>query len=219
MLNIIITNPNYDDTTNYLLEYTKEILTFAESHGIDVTQLKRPRLTNKHLASFIKKKNPNFMFFNGHGDEDTIFGDKIKNKVQALVQKGKNHALLENRFSYAFSCWAARSLGRECTKKGGCFIGYNLPFTFWIDEQRSANPAKDKVARLFLEPSNMLVKSVLKGNSASESVSKFREHSLNNIQSLLKNKKEPGAIQSIKLLWSNMQCIEVLGDMRRCINN
>ena len=85
MLNIIITNPTYDDTTSYLSEYTKEIIIFANNHGLDVTQLKRPRLTKKHFSAFVDKKDPAFIFFNGHGDADTIFGDRIKNKEKKRV--------------------------------------------------------------------------------------------------------------------------------------
>ena len=48
----------------------------------------------------------------------------------------------------------------------GCFIGYKLPFMFYIDERWRSNPHKDNVAPIFLEPSNLVPISLIKGNSA-----------------------------------------------------
>ena len=114
---------------------------------------------------------------------------------------------------YARTCWAALSLGRECTKKGnGCFIGYNIPFKFWRDDRWTGNPSKDNTARLFLEPSNILVKSLIKSNTAEEAAGKFDEATKKNILSLLKNKREPGAMTLVMTLWENMQGQAVLGN-------
>ena len=43
------------------------------------------------------------------------------------------------------------------------FIGYEFPFQFWFDETRTTNPIKDKIAALYLEPSNKLVMYLIKG--------------------------------------------------------
>ena len=57
-------------------------------------------------------------------------------------------------------------LGPECMKKTkeGCFIGYNLPFVFFMDEKWTTNPNNDKVAGLFLEPSNLVPISIIEGH-------------------------------------------------------
>ena len=46
-----------------------------------------------------------------------------------------NNSLLEGRITYAGACWAALSLGKACTKNSGCFIGYKVPFSFWINQK------------------------------------------------------------------------------------
>ena len=81
------------------------------------------------------------VFFNAHGSERAICGDKIMGCEEILVEEGKNHDLLVNRIVYARACWAARSLGRACVVDAkGCFIGYKTPFSFWIDDAWSAKP-------------------------------------------------------------------------------
>ncbi len=211
----VTTMPDYDVTTHYLFSYTQQLIGFAESKGIKVFDLKRPKLTRGNLSKISSKQNPRFFLFNGHGDELTLYGDKIGNEEKEeefLVREGVNHDLLEGKLTYARSCWAASSLGKKCTEKSGCFIGYNLPFQFWIDGTYTAAPSKDKVAQLFLEPSNALVRSLLKGNSAKDAAELFCSLSKKNILHLLTNINEPGAISSIRLLWMNMECQEVLGD-------
>ena len=146
----LITLPNYDDATSYLFCYTKEIIDFADQKGIFTIKLSRPRLTKENMEKSIAKQEPKLVLFNAHGDDKTIYGDKIMGEEEYLVKEGENHYLLEGRIIYARACYAAASLGKACTKNSGCFIGYSTPFSFWIDEKWSANPLKDQTARLFL---------------------------------------------------------------------
>jgi len=210
---ILITRPNYDDATGYLFYYAGQIIDFANKKGVKFIDLKRPRLTRKNFADFISKQDPSFVFFNAHGDEKIIYGDKIEGKEEILVEENDNHSILNGRIVYARACWAAASLGNACTKNGGCFIGYKTPFSFWIDERWSSNPANDNTAKLFLEPSNLIVSSLLKENTAQESFDKFLGMSTKNILKLLKIKEEPGIMASIMLLWNNMNGQEIIGNI------
>mgnify|MGYP001602242076 CR=1 FL=1 len=114
--------------------------------------------------------------------------------------------------TYARACSAAASLGRAGTQKSGCFIGYNQPFSFWTDTTRTTTPLKDKVAHLFLHPSNELAMSLLRGKSAREAAEIFISLSKKNILHLLGKQDEPGAMASAMLLWNNMVAQQVLGD-------
>ncbi|MCG2783108.1 MAG: hypothetical protein L6243_05915, partial [Candidatus Altiarchaeales archaeon] len=75
-----------------------------------------------------------------------------------------------------------------------------------------AKPSNDKTARLFLEPSNLVVISLLKGNCTQEAFDKSQNMSKKNILKLLRHKKEPGAMASILLLWNNIEGQDILGD-------
>lgn len=208
----IITMPNYDDATAYLYCYAEELVKFADGKNIIISQLKRPRLRRNILEESIKKQNPQLLLFNAHGDETTIYGDKLGREAEYLIREKENHQLLQGRLTYARACSTAASLGRKCTQKSGCFIGYNQPFSFWTDTSRTTTPLKDKIAQLFLEPSNELAISLLRGKSARQAADIFINLSKKNILHLLGKQDEPGAMASAMLLWNNMMAQEVLGN-------
>lgn len=209
---ILITRAFYDDATSYLFYYADLIKKEAEDKGISVIDLKRPSLTLSRFDSAMRDKQPQFIFFNAHGTEDTIYGDKIDGEVEVLIKEKINHHILDSKLVYARSCWAAASLGKAC--KGGCFIGYSLPFTFWTDERWSSKPLNDNTAKLFLESSNLIVSSLLKGNSAEEAVTKSINMSKKNILRLLKTNDEPGRAYFIAALFNNLQCLKILGNRK-----
>lgn len=209
---LLVTRPNYDDATSYLFYYAKQIIDFAAEKNIKFLDLARPRLTKQNFSDLISKQDPLLVFFNAHGDESAIYGDKIKGSEEILIEENENDSLLSKRIVYARACWAAASLGKACVKKGGCFIGYKIPFSFWINEKWSSKPLNDKTAKIFLEPSNLIVISLLKGNTAQEAFNKSLNMSKRNILELLKIKKEPGALPCIRLLWNNIQGQEILGE-------
>lgn len=210
---LLVTRPNYDPATSYLFYYAKQVINFAEKKNIKVLDLIRPRLNIQNLSNLINKHDPIMIFFNAHGDEKIIYGDKIKEKEEILIEENKNHILLNKRIIYARSCWAAASLGKACTNTlGGCFIGYKTPFSFWTDNRWSSNPANDNLSKLFIEPSNLIVTSLLKGNTTQEAFNKSINMSKKNILKLLKTEKEPGVMASIMLLWNNIEGQEILGD-------
>lgn len=206
----LITRPSYDDATTYLYYYAGLLLKEAEERGIQYIDLKRPRLTPENFTKIVKQKSPIFIFFNAHGDEKRIYGDKRSQGEDVLVEEGKNHRLLDNRLVYARACWSAASLGKACV--GGCFIGYKVPFRFWHDEEWATKPLNDNVAKRFLDPSNSIVSALLKGNTAREAVEKSAMVTKKTMLKLLEEKTEPGALASIKVLWSNMDGLEVIGN-------
>ncbi|MCK5234173.1 MAG: hypothetical protein KAJ91_05120 [Candidatus Aenigmarchaeota archaeon] len=172
--------------------------------------LKRPRLTRKNFENIIKNRAMPLIFFNAHGDAKTIYGDKTGIAEEVLVKEGVNHRILDSKIVYARACWAAASLGKSC--KGGCFMGYNIPFSFWLNEKWSAKPANDSTAKMFFEPSNLVVSSLLKGNTAEDAVNNSANLTKKTILKLLRTKDEPGATASAMLLWNNMQGTAIVGN-------
>jgi len=211
-MTILITSPDYDNVTSYLLAYTKQVLAFAEKNGKKVHYLARPRLTRKIFTQMIEQQNPQLLLLNGHGDSTTIFGDKIDGEPEALVEEGTNHKLLEGKLTYARACAAAASLGKTAVKNSGCFIGYKESFQWWTDANWYGNPTKDKTAKLFLDPTNLLCEALIKGKTAEHAANIFTEECKKNITQLLRKSTERGTLASVMLLWSNINSQVVLGD-------
>lgn len=207
---LLVTRPEHDDTTKYLSCYAKLVIKYADDNDIAVKDFEAGTVTRKEVTKFIEKQHPRLLFLNGHGDEDSIEGEK----GERIFKKDTNDTLLKDKITYARACYAAISLGKKCVEFGEntCFIGYNIPFSFWIDESWSANPLKDKTASLYLEPSNELVKFLIKGDKVKEAVEKSQNLIIKNMGKLLKQKREPWAVQKLKVLWNNYEGREVCGN-------
>lgn len=119
---------------------------------------------------------------------------------------------MNNRIVYARSCEAASILGKKIVENSqGCFIGYVLPFEFYFNETWIGNPIKDNTARLFLESSNLVPLSLIKGNSTKEAHEKAKKQMLKNMKKVLRTKsKESYAIA--ESLWNNYLGQKLLGN-------
>ena len=197
---IIITLPRHEYATDYLAVSSKSIIQEADKRGIKVKELKDKSANRKDFETFIKSLDYKMVVFNGHGSEDTISGYKDT----PIVQAGVNDSLLEGRITYARSCWAGCVLGEQCMKndREGCFIGYKLPFMFYIDERWRSNPHKDNVAPIFLEPSNLVPISLIKGNSALQAHEKSKKQILKTINKILRKGSDEAFLFAEKL-WNN----------------
>ena len=199
---LLVTRPKYDDGTAYLFYYTSLVLKNADKLRISKKDFKGEKVNSENISKFIKKKNPKLIFINGHGDADSLEGHRGK----ILFSTDTNLDLLKGRFVYARACHAGLSFGKKMVEKNsGCFIGYNTPFSFWIDDKYSTTPLKDKIAKLFLEPSNEVINSLLKGNNAKNSNKKSKKMMVDNMKKILEmdKKKEPGATGWLSILWNN----------------
>ena len=199
---LLVTSPKYDDGTEYLSHYASLVLKKAESLGILNKNFDGKNATHKNVSKFITKKDPKLLFINGHGNERSLEG----NRGEILFDVDKDINLLRDRLVYARACHAGLLLGKKAVENNnGCFIGYKSPFSFWIDDKRSATPLKDKIAALFLEPSNDVVNSLLKRKTARESDRLSKEKMIENMNKILKMKerKEPGAMGWLGILWNN----------------
>lgn len=200
---LLVTRPKYDQGTAYLFYYASLILKKSKKLQISTKDFDKEMARRKKVISFIKKKNPQLLFLNGHGDENNIFGHK-----DSILFSKKDKNILKNKIIYARACNAGISLGKDIVKgNNGCFIGYKYPFSFWLDNTRSANPSKDKTAELFLIPSNEIMNSLLKGNPTNLANKKSKDMMVVNMKKIIKmNKKHaPGAMQWLKTLWTNYQ--------------
>ncbi len=109
--------------------------------------------------------------FNGHGNPETIYG----HDNEELVKAGNNEDILRSLIVYTIACNSAQILGLKAVKKGAiAYIGYKNKFAFSYSQNMVSRPIKDRRAKPFFEGSNLVVESLLKGNTVDESVSKSK---------------------------------------------
>lgn len=197
---IIITLPRHEYTVDYLAISSKNIIQEAAKRSINVKELREKSANRNDFETFIKSLDYKMVVFNGHGSEDIISG----HKDTPIVQAGVNDSLLKGRITYARSCFAGCVLGEKCMKndKEGCFIGYKLPFMFYIDDRWRSNPHKDNVAPIFLEPSNLVPISLIKGNTTLQAHEKSRKQTLKTIDKILREGGKEAFLFAEKL-WNN----------------
>lgn len=194
---ILTTKPNFDETTFYISHYSNLVTKEAERKGIKTKSFEGKEATKKNVQKFMKKQKPKFLFLNGHGNSESIEG----NKGEIIFSINDKH-LFSEEIIYARSCLLGKKFGKEVFKnKKGCFIGYKYPFMFYIDETNSSNPSKDEIAKYFLEPSNKIALGIIKGNNTKEANNKGKKATLKNIKKIML--EENNSFLIIGALWNN----------------
>src|SRR3989338_2892933 len=206
---MIITLPRYDDTTEYISQWSDEINDAGKKAGIRIKPLNDEIVNKEEFEKVIDKLDYKLVVLNGHGSETSIFG----HNDEILIDEKINGRILTNRITYSRSCNSAFSLGVKCMKNNreGCFIGYNVKFTFYIDNKRSATPKKDRTAGMFLSPSNLVPISIIKGNPSYEAHERARRQMLKNINKILMEKTKDSFLIA-SALWNNYMGQTLLGN-------
>lgn len=198
----LVTRPDYDDGTAYLSCYASIILKLAKKKDIEFKDFSGKDANAINVTKYIFRKDPKLLFINGHGDSKSLEGDK--DEILFSVDEGLG--LLKDRIVYARACHAGLSFGREMIKdNSGCFIGYRYPFSFWMSDERSSTPLKDKSAALFLNPSNEVVSCLIHGKTTQEAHEISKQKMVESMRKVLdlNEKKEPVAMELLKILWTN----------------
>jgi hypothetical protein len=179
---MLVTRPNHDVTTNYLYLWSRAVIDCAKKFNKTIIDLVGKRANNKEFNSIVKKTNPDLLFLNGHGDEETITG--FDN--EPLISLSENIEILKGKIIFARSCKSAKKLGKEAVKNGcKAYLGYDDDFVFMADDDFILRPLMDKIAEMFLKPSNQVVISMIKGNTAGEADIKSKELFKKNAQRLM----------------------------------
>lgn len=213
---IIITLPRWDNVTEYLSQFSEQIIKEADDRGVKYKVLEGKEANKVDFEKVIDKLNYNFIVFNGHGSPTSIKG----HKNEVIIEMGNNEDLLKGRIIYARACEAGAALGKSCVEKdsNGCFIGYDFPFVFWADKTWDSVPQKDETARLFLEPSNMVPITLIKGHTTREAHKNSRLHILKNLKKeIKKNTKDTPLI--VEGLLNNYYGQVLLGNENAFLGN
>lgn len=192
----LVTRPEHDDTTHYLSAWAKKTISFAEKKGFRVLDLHRDRANKKELESMLGKKCPKLVMLNGHGSESTVTG----HKNTPILVAGENEGLLESKIVYALSCRSAKGLGPKSIEAGAIsYTGYDDDFIFSFEPENVARPLHDETAKMFLEPSNAFVVSLIKGNTVGESRRKTKDFFQKNLLKSLGSSAQDASLA--RYLW------------------
>ncbi len=212
---VLFSRPCDDVTLNYLYYYSKELVSESNKVG-HMTINKEGKDANKEvILSVIEKQKPKLIMFNGHGSPEEICG----HKQEVIISAGKNPEVLKNTIVYSLSCSSALILGPKSIEKGGIsFIGYEFDFALGKDPESEASPKHDKIARLFLEHSNILFNSLLNRKSVGTSVEKAKKKMKDNIDYLHTTDSFPEAIYYAPFLFGNYFGLVSHGDSEAFID-
>ncbi len=181
---LLITRPNHDDTTFYLFEWAKRTITFAKQHDFTVFDLDGKKANRKTFDSYNAKNKVNLIIFNGHGDAVSVTGYNN----ETIVEVGVNEVALDGKIVYSISCGSAMELGPAALSNGAiAYLGYEDDFVFFIDNNRAATPLQDSLAAVFLNHSQTLTNTLIKGNSVGEAYDKAKEELRQTFQDSLTN--------------------------------
>ena len=211
---LLITRPEHDYVTRYLSAWSEKLFDLIESKGYSKIDLYRERANRKEVESVLSKKNPDLVIINGHGSDETVAG----HNNNLLIKAGDNSSLLNNKITYAISCRSARVLGKEVAQNAEtAYIGYQDDFILVYLEKYRTQPDEDKLAAIFLDPSNIVVATLLKGHSTKEAVSRAKQGFLRNIQKLLTSQTKIEDSSTLRYLVWNMQNLILQGDVNKSL--
>ncbi|PJA09429.1 hypothetical protein COX68_02815, partial [Candidatus Falkowbacteria bacterium CG_4_10_14_0_2_um_filter_41_15] len=123
-----------------------------------------------------------------------------------------NHELLNGKIVYALSCKSGNILGKRAYElENAAYIGYKDDFVFMMDEDYTFKPLNDPKSRPFMEASNQVMISLLKGKSAKEASQKSIDKFKNNYQKLLTSNTDIDSLTAAQFLWWNARNQVCLG--------
>lgn len=213
MVCVLFSRPDHDIILSYLYIYSKELVNSSISLGHKTINKEKHHATRKNIVGIIQKQKPELIMFNGHGNEKIICG----HDDEIIIQSDINGQVLCNTITYSLACSSSAELGPSVVINGGCFIGYEFDFALGRDPDSEASPHRDKIAKLFLEPSNILFSSLLKGNEAKEAVEKAKKKMKENVWYLNTTNDFPEASYYAPFLFGNYLSLVVHGNKNASI--
>jgi hypothetical protein len=206
---LLVTRPKHDLTTRYISTWAAKVIEEAKTRGHTVLDLPGSRAHRGNVEGMIAKQQPQLLFLNGHGNDACVAG----HDDEILIAADDNDAILAGALVYALSCRSARVLGVQSVAKGArTYIGYRDDFIFLMTTTKQTRPADDPLAALFLEPSNQVVLSLLKGHNAHDAHLKAKSDYARTIRKLLTSETNRDDTATVRYLYWNMRHLVYHGD-------
>ncbi|MEK7622001.1 MAG: hypothetical protein AAB415_02370 [Patescibacteria group bacterium] len=207
---LLITRPNNDPGTYYLFWWSKHIIEECKRKGFSLIDLTKDKANKKRFLGILQKKADAKMLvvMNGHGNDNFIAGQG-NDPLISFQEAG----LLSNKIVYARACNSLNVLGKKAVDEGAlAYIGYDIPFTFYKENEKLSKPLQDRTAELFLDPSNYVAISLIKGHSAGMANLRSRVKFRDNVRKLLIDGQTSPYFYTIGDLYNNMMHQICLGD-------
>lgn len=203
---MLMTRPDHETVTKYLCVWSEEVKEFAKHKGIAVYDLKGKKANRKEFESYLSRNRPALLFLNGHGNAEVITGYDNSTLLD-------QDSFVSEAIVYGRSCDAALLLGPYLVQNGArTFIGYRRKFILGYTPEKIMKPLEDPIARLFLEPSNLVVTTLLKGNTTSEAHRRSRDEMYKNFLKMLASTATYEERHAAPWLWSNFNNQTLSGD-------
>ncbi|MDZ4229125.1 MAG: hypothetical protein U1C50_02620 [Patescibacteria group bacterium] len=207
---LLVTRSNHDEATNYLYYWSAIVIKVAKKKKFSVYDLAGKKANKKIFDSYLKAKKPTILFLNGHGNATTITGQDM----EPLLEIGIKSAVPET-IIYARSCDAGITLGKKLVEDGAkAFIGYNQKFILGYTPGRLTRPLTDSMAKLFLEPSNLVVFTLIKGQTAQKAQDESRQAMRQNYRKMTVATASKRKKYAARWLWSNYKSQVLYGDIK-----
>ncbi len=205
---VLFSRPNHDVPMAYLNYYSKELVGLVAGYGLKAVDKEGKDANKRIISKVIDRQNPCLIMFNGHGTPEEIWGQDDE-----VLISTKNSEILAKTITYALACSSASVLGKlACEKGANAFVGYEDEFALGRDSDSEATPGRDRIAKLFLEPSNLLFSSLMKGNTVKEAIKKAKRKMIENVSFLSTTDEFPEAIYYAPYLFGNLLCLAFHGD-------
>lgn len=78
---MIIIRSNHDIPTSYLYTYSEELIEEAEKKRFKVAKIEGDEISEATLRGRIKNRKPKFIFFSGHGSNNSLYDNQGKEFV------------------------------------------------------------------------------------------------------------------------------------------
>lgn len=206
---LLVTRPNYDSATHYLYHWTEPVINEAKKKQIPVYDLKDAKAKRSIFLSFLKSKCPGLIFLNGHGNATCVAGQND----EVILDKTVHASVLSDSIVYARSCDSGKILGNMLVQRGVlAFIGYVRKFIVGTTRSKITKPLEDPLAKLFLEPSNLIPTTILKGHTAGEADRRSKAAMLKNFQKMVSSVGSFEERFAARWLWSNIRSQVLIGD-------
>lgn len=206
---LLITRPNHDPATNLLFHWSGPVLAEAQRKHIQAFDLFGEKATRKNFESYCKAHIPKLIFLNGHGNAECVMGWD----TEVVVDTASSGSLFGEAILFARSCDSALKLGRTMIRKGlTAFIGYTRKYIAAYTRGKEHQPLSDKLAALFIEPSNLIVTTILKGHTAKEANDRSKLAMIKNFRYMLSSAATYEEQFASRWMWSNIKSQVLLGD-------
>jgi len=132
--------------------------------------------------------------------------------------KANKKSAVAETIIYARSCDAGITLGKRLIKdRAKAFIGYNRKFILGYTPQKLTRPLSDSLAKLFLEPSNLVVTTLIKSKTAQAAQDRSKQAMWKNFRRMTANRASSQMRYTARWLWSNYKSQVLYGDAKAAV--